>query len=100
MGKRVEKLFVERIALPVGRLLHIHLGFEPTALLSRVREFAKAIGKFDAAGIELEAFGETRITGERPGQGGFLRGVFAKQGQAPLPQFRLDVLDQNAAEKV
>ena len=100
MGERIQEILIERIALAIGGLFHSHLRLEATALFGGVREFAKAVGEFDSAGVELEAFSEAKIVVQRAREGGFFGGVFAQQRQASLPQLRFDVLDQNAAEEV
>ena len=63
MGERVEEFLVERIAFAIGRLLHVHLGFEAAPLVSGIRQFAEAVRQFHAAGIEFETLGVTWIAG-------------------------------------
>ena len=100
MGQRGEEILVDGIPLAIDCLFHVHLGFETAALFGGIGEFAEAVGEFDAAGIELEAFGEAIVALERTGESSFFRGVFAEEGQLAVSQLRLDMPDQNAAEDV
>ena len=59
--ERGEKILVDRIAFAVNALLLVHLGDKAPALLVRVGQFGEAIGKLDAAGIELEALGDAPV---------------------------------------
>ena len=99
-GDRGEKILVERIALAVAPLLFVHRRVEAAALLGGVGQFAKAVGEFDAAGIDLEPFGDARIGRLGARQRRLRRRIFEQHGQTPLPQIRLDMLDQHLAENV
>ena len=59
--KRGKKILVDRIALAVDALFLRHFALEPAALLGGVIEFAKAVGKLDAANVKLEPFRDARI---------------------------------------
>ena len=73
---------------------------ETAALFGGVGQFAKSIGELDAAGIDLETFGDARIGGLCPRQRRLRRRIFEQDGQTPLPQIRFDMLDQHLAENV
>ena len=98
--RALSKFLIYRIALAIELFLQIHFGFETAALLDGVGEFAEAIGEFDAAGIELEAFGDAGVMGARAGQGGLDGGIFVKNGNSPIAEIGLDFFDQNAAENI
>src|SRR5262249_59610457 len=66
--KGAQKILVDRIALVVDALLLRHWVFEPLALLGHIDELAESVRKLDPAGIELEALGQPRIGGLRPGE--------------------------------
>ena len=66
----------------------------------RIGQFAKSVREFDAAGIDLEAFGDTRIGRFGARQRRFGRRILKQHRQTPLPQIRLDVLDQHLAEDI
>ena len=99
-GNGCEKILVERIALAIAPLLLVHVGGETAALLGGVGQFAKPVGEFDAAGIDLKPFGDARIGRLRPRQCRLRRRIFEQDGQTPLPQIRFDMLDQHLAENV
>lgn len=44
-------------------------------MFDRVRQFAKGIGELDAAGVDLETFGYTRIIRAGAGKGCFRNGI-------------------------
>ena len=58
---RGEKILIERIALAIAPLLLVHRLRETAALFGRIGQFAKPVGEFDAAGIDLKPFGDARI---------------------------------------
>src|SRR5205807_5066992 len=81
-------------------LLLRHRFREAAALLGRVGQLAKAVGELDAASIDLEALRHPRIIGLCARQRRLWRWVFEQDAQTPLPQMRLDMLDQNLAEDI
>ena len=68
-----KEILVQRIALAIRSLLHIHLGLEPTPLLHRIRQLAKPVGQLNAARIKLEPFRKARVLRQRPRQRRLLR---------------------------
>ena len=99
MRERRKKVLVDRIALAIDALLLVHLGDKAPALLGGIGQFAEAVGKFDAAAIELEALGDARIAGARPGQRGLGDRVFVEDRRAAQAQRGLDALHHHAAER-
>src|SRR5581483_2160428 len=65
-----EEVLVDRITLAMHACLLVHLRLEAAALLRRVDQLAEAVGELDAADIQLETLGDTRIVGRRAGEGG------------------------------
>ena len=55
--QRVEEILVDRVALAMDALFFVHGSFEARALLGNVGQFAKGIGEFYPAGVELETLG-------------------------------------------
>ena len=70
------------------------------ALLARVGQFAKSVGEFDAAGINLETLGDARVGRFCARQRRLRHRIFEQDGQTPLPQIWFDMLDQHLAEDV
>src|SRR5215217_8778955 len=100
MGEGGKEFLVDRVALPVDTLFLVHLRFEPPALLVRVGELAEGVRKLDAADIQLEALGDTRVARRRPRKRRLDYRVFAQDRGAPEPEIRLDALDEHPAEDV
>ena len=98
--QRRQKILVERIALAVDAFFLRHLAFEPAPLLGGVGELGEAVGEFDAADINLEAFGDARIFPRRARQRRLLGGIFVQNGRAPNAEIALDALHQHAAENI
>ncbi|MBA7677507.1 hypothetical protein ES703_85765 [subsurface metagenome] len=69
-------------------------------LFGRIRQFAKPVGQFHAAGIDLKPLGDTRIARFRACKCRLRRRIFEQHGEPSLPQMGLDVLDQHLAENV
>src|SRR5262245_65803202 len=88
------------MALAVDALLLRHLLLQAATLLGGVGELTATVGELDPAGIELEALGEPRIAGLRPGERRLRRGILVKDRRALEPEMRLDPLDQDAAENI
>ena len=64
------------------------------------RQFAEAVSKFDATGIELETFRDPRIILIDPGQRGLRRRVFVKQGHRAIAEIWLDMFNQNLGKNI
>src|SRR5215208_2162061 len=79
MGEGGKEILVDRVVLPVDTLLLVHLCSKPPALLVWVGELAEGVRKLDAADIQLEALGDTRVTSRRPPERRLRR---ASQGRA------------------
>ena len=73
-----QEIFVDRVALAVNTLLFVHLSLEALALFDRISQFAKAVRKLDAAGVELE-----------PLRRGLKRGAQCSLGPFIMPLFGL-----------
>ena len=88
LRERGQELLVDRIALAVHALLLGHLGLEAAALLGRIGELAEAVGKLDAAGIELETLGYAWVRRRRPRQRCFDGRILGRESSAG--QFRAE----------
>ena len=86
--------------LAINALLLVHVCFEAPTLLCGVRQFPEGIGKFDTAGIELEAFGDFWVRRRWTGQRCLAQRVFAEHRRATNAKLRLDPFAQDAAEDV
>ena len=60
--------------------------FEAAALLDGVGEFAKTVGEFDAAGIELEALGDARIFRAGRASAACTAGYSSRMVARPMPR--------------
>ena len=58
--------------------LQRHVLLEAAALLGGVGQFAEGVGEFDAAGVELEAFGDARVVRVEPRQRRLAGGIIAR----------------------
>ena len=99
-GERNQEILVDRIAHAIKPLLGVHFGNEAPALFGGVGQFAEAIGEFDPAGVQFEAFGKARIVVAGPGERGFGERVARQQRQPAMAEVRLDAGDDDLAEQV
>ena len=90
MGKRRQEVFVDRIDFAVNPLLVLHVGFESRRCSAGSVSSPNAFGQFDAAGVELEAFGDARSSGCEAGERGLARGIGMKHGGPADPEIGLD----------
>src|SRR3954452_1264724 len=97
---RRQKLLVQRVAFAITPVLFVHGLRESKALLARVSQFAEAVGEFDPAGIDLEAFGHPRITWFDPGQCPLRCRILEQDSQSALPQVGFDMLHEYLAENI
>lgn len=56
-----------------------------------IEQFVIAVGQFDAADIELEAFGDRWIAGPNAGQGGLAGRIVVQDRWATLAEIRFDL---------
>jgi hypothetical protein len=99
-GERAQKVLVQGVALAMNPFLLVHLGREPASLLARIGQFAKGVGEFHTAQIELEPLGDPGIVRRRTRQGGFGRRVFVQDRGAAKPEPGFDALDQDPADHI
>ena len=98
--ERVQKLFIDGVALTVNALLLRHLLAQPQPLLGYVRELAAAVGKLHTTGVELKPLGDPPIAGARARQWRLHRGISVKNGRTFNAEIGFDPLHQYAAEDV
>ena len=72
-GQSGKEILVHRIAFAVNPFLFVHLGGEAAALFGGVGQFAKAIGQFHPAGVNLEPLRLARVIGAGAGKRGLGR---------------------------
>ena len=97
--QRGKEILVDRIALAVDAFLLGHFQFKPPALFDGVRQFAKAVGEFHAAGIELEALGDAAVL-RRPCQRRLPGRILIENGRPADAEMAFDLFHQHAAENI
>src|SRR6185503_13574348 len=73
---------------------------ETPALLGGIGELAESVAELDAAHVELEALAHARVVRLRPREGSVRDGVVDEKSRAEERERRLDLLDEDAKERI
>src|SRR5690606_32797290 len=95
-----EKIFVDWVAFAMDALLFSHFSFKAHPLFGGIGQFAKAIGEFDATGIDLKAFRNASISRHAPRQSRLAGRITVKNCYTTISQLRLDLFDEDLGEKI
>src|SRR6516165_3294058 len=91
-----EKILVYRVSFAVERLFFGLVCGKARALLGGVCQFAKGVGEFEPADIDLEALGNPRVPRAAPRECGHRQGIVVKDRRSPNAESGLDPLQKNA----
>ena len=99
IAKACKKSSSSRIGLAIDPQTFRHGRLKTAALKTGVRQFAKSIGEFDAAGIKFKPLGETRIVLQF-GQRRLACRIIHENCRAAMSKLRLDLRRNNLAEQI
>jgi hypothetical protein len=88
--ERGQEMFVDRRLGQPGEPSRLDVGFEAPSLLGGVGELVVAVGQFDAFDVDLETFGELRVSGTDAGQSRLVGGPVVDEAGPAVTQMRLE----------
>src|SRR5262245_57387176 len=98
LPERREEVFIHGIVFAVDTLLFRHRGLEARALLRDVGQFAKAVGEFNPAGVELKPLRGLITARLGPRKGGQRERILVQYSRTTLAEMPVHAFGEDTAE--